>query len=270
MQRFCLSWWRVLLAGLAVLLPLVPLVFALSITAGGDIAGASQGRLELKAVAASQTPTTLRQTKITAPSIPAGPVALVAYVPRAVPMYDRPDGRRIGTLPSVTSFGSHVFVWAPERRPGWLGVVTPQVGNGRLAWLRQRGLELWRDNWELRVSLTGRRLSVIDSGRTVKQFTIAVGAPASPTPVGRFAITDLLQTGDPSGPYGCCIVALSAEAPHPIEDWTGGNRVAIHSTPETWSIGQAVSHGCMRLTLAEGQWLLKHVPLGTPVLISSA
>jgi lipoprotein-anchoring transpeptidase ErfK/SrfK len=30
-----------------------------------------------------------------------------------------------------------------------------------------------------------------------------------------------------------------------------------------------VSHGCLRLTLPEGQWLLNHVPLGTPTLISA-
>jgi lipoprotein-anchoring transpeptidase ErfK/SrfK len=103
----------------------------------------------------------------------------------------------------------------------------------------------------------------------VQKYTIAIGAPDSPTPTGHFAVTDRLTTGDPSGPYGCCILALSAEAPHTIQGWSGGNRIAIHSTPETSSIGESVSHGCMRLTLAEGQWLITHVPLGTPTVIRS-
>ena len=107
-------------------------------------------------------------------------------------------------------------------------------------------------------------------GSAVKaRYTVAVGAPDAPTPTGRFAVTDRLNTGDPSGPYGCCILALSAKAPHAIQGWSGGNRIAIHSTPETSSIGQPVSHGCMRLTLAEGRWLLDHIPIGTPTLISS-
>jgi lipoprotein-anchoring transpeptidase ErfK/SrfK len=105
-------------------------------------------------------------------------------------------------------------------------------------------------------------------GRIVARYKVAIGAPASPTPTGRFAVTDRLKTGDPSGPYGCCIVALSAKAPHAIQGWNGGDRIAIHSTPETWSIGQAISHGCLRLTLAQGRWLLAHIPLGTPTLIS--
>jgi lipoprotein-anchoring transpeptidase ErfK/SrfK len=112
-------------------------------------------------------------------------------------------------------------------------------------------------------------VTVIENGKVQQRYTIAVGAPNSPTPTGSFAVTDRLETGDPGGPYGCCILALSANAPHAISDWDGGNRIAIHSTPETSSIGLPVSHGCMRLTLAEGQWLLKHIPLGTPTLISA-
>ena len=46
-----------------------------------------------------------------------------------------------------------------------------------------------------------------------------------------------------------------------------GSRIAIHSTPETATVGQPVSHGCVRVTLAEGRWLLAHIPLGTPAYI---
>jgi lipoprotein-anchoring transpeptidase ErfK/SrfK len=103
----------------------------------------------------------------------------------------------------------------------------------------------------------------------MKQFTVAIGRPDAPTPTGRFAVTDRLRTGNPGGPYGCCILALSAHSPHTIQGWTGGDRIAIHSTPDVSSIGQAASHGCVRVTLAQGRWLLAHIPLGTPTLISS-
>ena len=78
-----------------------------------------------------------------------------------------------------------------------------------------------------------RRLTVSDNGKVVQRYTVAVGRPSAPTPTGRFAVTDRLLTGNPSGPYGCCILALSAKSPHAIQGWTGGNRIAIHSTPET-------------------------------------
>ena len=152
---------------------------------------------------------------------------------------------------------------------GWLGVMTPQAGNGRVAWIAQSATSLSRVSWELKVSLAARRLTVLDHGRVVARYTVAIGTPGAPTPTGRFAVTDRLVTNDPGGPYGCCILALSAHAPHAIQGWTGGTRIAIHSTPETGSIGEAASHGCVRVTLAEGRWLLAHIPLGTPTLISS-
>jgi lipoprotein-anchoring transpeptidase ErfK/SrfK len=148
-------------------------------------------------------------------------------------------------------------------------VVTTQGGNGKVGWIPLSAVSLDRVNWELKVSLSARRLTVLKGGRVVKRYTVAIGQPAAPTPTGRFAVTDRLTTGDPAGPYGCCILALSARSPHAIQGWDGGNRIAIHSTPEVSSIGEAASHGCLRLTLAEGRWLLGHVPLGTPTVIRS-
>jgi lipoprotein-anchoring transpeptidase ErfK/SrfK len=146
--------------------------------------------------------------------------------------------------------------------------VSPEAGNGRLGWIPRTATRLERVDWQLRVSLAARQLVVRQAGQVLHRYTVAVGRPDAPTPTGHFAVTDRLRTGDPAGPYGCCILALSARAPHTIQGWSGGDRIAIHSTPETSTIGQAVSHGCVRLTLAEGQWLLDHIPLGTPVVIA--
>lgn len=46
-----------------------------------------------------------------------------------------------------------------------------------------------------------------------------------------------------------------------------GNGYLIHGTPEHDSIGQAVTHGCIRLDDADVRWLYRHVPVGTPVYI---
>ena len=173
---------------------------------------------------------------------------------------------RLGTK---TEFGSPAVLLVARRSGRWLGVVSPKAGNNRVGWIPASGVSLSRVNWELRVSLSGRKVTVLDNGKVSQRYTVAVGAPDNPTPTGRFAVSDRLLTGNPSGPYGCCILALTAKAPHAIQDWSGGDRIAIHSTPETDTIGEAVSHGCLRLTLAEGRWLINHIPLGTPAYITS-
>jgi hypothetical protein len=259
---------RLLATGVAVLVPLIPIVVAVAISSGGTPAAARTTTSTSAPLHLSAVPT---PRKAPAPSLrlPGGKGTLVALVQRSTPMRSRPGGHVFATVPAQTNFGSPETMWVARLSGRWLGVVSPLAGNGRLGWIPARSASLSRVDWELEVSLSARELTVLHGGHRVQHYSIAIGAPTAPTPTGRFSVTDRLNTGDPAGPYGCCILALSAKAPHAIQDWSGGNRIAIHSTPETSSIGQPVSHGCMRLTLPEGQWLLGHIPLGTPTLISS-
>jgi lipoprotein-anchoring transpeptidase ErfK/SrfK len=247
--------------GLA-LLAVVPIIAGAIITSGTTSATHSSGL--------AFTPTTLRSQRARpASAIPPGPGSLVALVSRPTKMRAAPAGRTVADLGTRTEFGSPEALWVVQRSGSWLGVISPLVGNGRIGWIPEGAASLGRVRWQLQVSLAARKLTVLRDGRAVERYTVAIGRPDAPTPTGRFAVTDRLRTGDPSGPYGCCILALSARSPHAIQGWNGGNRIAIHSTPDTFSIGQAVSHGCLRLTLDDGRWLLAHIPLGTPTLISS-
>jgi hypothetical protein len=252
---------RVALAVLAGVIPLVPIMIALSLGSGsGTEQAATAGSLYTPVAQPPRTPG-LR--------LPAGRGTLVALVNRSTAMRSRPAGHAFARIGPRTGFGSRDALWVVRRSGRWLGVVSPVAGNGKVGWIAASVTSLARVDWQLRVSLGARRLTVLLGGRMVERYRVAIGASASPTPLGRFGVTDRLSTGDPSGPYGCCILALSAKAPHAIQGWNGGDRIAIHSTPETWTIGKAISHGCVRLTLAQGRWLLSHIPLGTPTFISS-
>ena len=113
----------------------------------------------------------------------------------------------------------------------WLGVVSPLAGNNRLGWIPAADASLSRVDWELRVSLAARRLTVLEARPCRPALHGRDRCAGRPTPTGRFAVTDRLLTGDPAGPYGCCILALSAKAPHAIQDWSGGrpDRHPLHA-----------------------------------------
>lgn len=252
---------RPALAGAVALVALIPIVVALLLSGGG---GASAGAAGSLFKPFKSSPPVQRHNLG-----PPGRGTVVALMRHATQMRSRPGGRAYAEVRLRTGFGSPQAMWVVRRSGAWLGVISPLAGNGRIGWIPAADASLTRVDWELKVSLSARRVSVLYNGRTLERYTVAIGQPSAPTPTGRFAVTDRLLTGDPTGPYGCCILALSAKAPHAIQDWSGGNRIAIHSTPETSTIGEPVSHGCLRLTLAEGRWLLNHIPLGTPTLISS-
>ena len=71
---------------------------------------------------------------------------------------------------------------------------------------------------------------------------------------------------DPGGPYGPGAVGISAFSPV-LTGWTQGGPIAIHGTNEPWSIGRAVSNGCIRMPNPVLRKLFAQTPSGTPVLI---
>jgi L,D-transpeptidase catalytic domain len=197
------------------------------------------------------------------------PAHKLAVVRGRVALSERPGGPARLRVGPRTEFGSTKVLGVATRRGDWLGVVTTERPNNRLAWVRRgsRGFRLRRTRWSLHADLSARTLVLRKAGRRVMRVVVAVGRPGSETPTGRFAVTDKLS-GPRFGPYyGCCILALTGHQPNTPPGWTGGNRLAIHGTDSPSSIGAAASAGCLRAADAPLRVLMRKVPLGTPVFI---
>jgi len=195
---------------------------------------------------------------------------LTVQVTRPVRLHASPGGPVVGGLPSRTQFHSATIVPVVAQRGAWLGVITSALPNGRLGWIEaDTALVAYTTPYAISASLRHRRVVVRRDGRVVMRFPVAVGSPSTPTPTGRFAVTDKLLTNDPSSPYGCCILALSARQPHTPQGWGGGDRIAIHATDLPETIGSAASLGCLRAPAADVRRLLSTVPIGTVVTISA-
>jgi len=199
------------------------------------------------------------------------PAALIVRVrPGAtVALRTRPHGPVALRAGDTTEFGSPQRLGVVRRRGPWLGVSTPSLLNGTLGWVHRESaaVAIERTRWSIRVDISERSVVLRKGGRAVRRLRVAVGRPGSPTPTGRFAVTDKLSGGSYSPYYGCCILALSATQPHTPPGWAGGNRMAIHGTSDPSSIGSAASAGCLRAADSDLQLLMKQVPVGTPVAI---
>jgi lipoprotein-anchoring transpeptidase ErfK/SrfK len=140
--------------------------------------------------------------------------------------------------------------------------------NGRPAWIRRRAVRLASIDWSIRVDRSARRLALVRDRRVVFRMPVAVGRTGTETPLGRFAVTDKLRPTSADSPYGCCAIALTGHQPRLLPGWPGGDRLAIHATPQAASVGQAASLGCLRAHTRDMQVLLRKVPLGAPVFIT--
>jgi lipoprotein-anchoring transpeptidase ErfK/SrfK len=91
-----------------------------------------------------------------------------------------------------------------------------------------------------------------------------VGTRGAPTPLGRFYVTARFA---PRNPFlGDFALELSARSPT-LTDWPGGGVVGVHGTTAPGLLGQAVSHGCIRVSNETARRLRQLAPLGTPVRI---
>jgi L,D-transpeptidase-like protein len=110
--------------------------------------------------------------------------------------------------------------------------------------------------------------------KLVKTYRIAVGRAGLETPAGEYTIND--KQIDPSWhvPNSPWAGALAGRIipPGPADPikarWLGFfNGAGIHGTVDTWSIGTAASHGCIRMTIPDVEDLYPRVPLGSPIYV---
>jgi lipoprotein-anchoring transpeptidase ErfK/SrfK len=173
------------------------------------------------------------------------------------------SGRGLERVGSRTQFGSPQTFPVTRLLPGRRYRVL--LDDGRTGWIRPaRGtFTLSRTSVSLDVDLSTRLLRVHRGNRVTRSMRVGIGAPGTPTPVGRFAVTDKLDGAGFSPVYGCCILALSAHQTHLPAGWTGGNLIAIHGG----STAGAISNGCVHAATADLLYLMRMVPLGTPVVV---
>jgi lipoprotein-anchoring transpeptidase ErfK/SrfK len=152
-------------------------------------------------------------------------------------------------------------------RGDWLRVELPVRPNGAVGWVRARDVGLARVHARIVVELAARRLRLYRDGRLRIIATVAVGAPSTPTPTGRYYVNQELIPSDPNGPYGPVALGISAFS-DVLTGWAQGGPIAIHGTNEPWSIGRAASHGCIRLPNEVLRRVFAQTPVGTPVVIN--
>ena len=261
------------------------LVLGVTATACGGSAGDAPAAAPTTAVAA---PTTASDDQTTSPPADDAPPEaapevgsepeqepqiLTARPSTDVALYDdpaAPEPARV--LPATTSFGTPVALLVTEvgtaAADGWLRVLVPGRPNGAEAWLRANDVELLSVRHEVHVDLATRTLEVRDGGDLVLSTPVAIGDPEHPTPTGRFSLTDKLDTADPSSPYGPYALGLSGRSDVLTEFAGGDGQIGIHGTNDPSSIGQAVSHGCIRVPNDVVTTLAGMLPLGTPVTVA--
>lgn len=197
-----------------------------------------------------------------------GPLLVASTIARAAPSASakpvlvlhqfRPDYRQYYVLAIGQKVGADGKLWVKldlQLRP-----------NGQTGWIPASVADLRPATNKIVVHRGSRTIDIFQNGRHVLHAAVAVGSPGRETPLGLFYVTARFVPDDPF----LGVFAVETSAYSKMTEWPGGGLVGIHGTSMPQLIGQAVSHGCVRVTNATALQLRKYALLGTPILISAS
>jgi lipoprotein-anchoring transpeptidase ErfK/SrfK len=110
--------------------------------------------------------------------------------------------------------------------------------------------------------------------KLAKTYTVAVGMEGLETPEGLYHIQEKEENPTWNVPESAWAGSLAGQSippgpENPIKArWMGiFEGAGIHGTEETYSLGQAASHGCVRMSIPDVEELYDRVEVGTPIYI---
>lgn len=121
--------------------------------------------------------------------------------------------------------------------------------------------------------LRDRKVYFYENDDLIASYPVAIGRQGWETPTGEFEIIQKVPNPTWQHPFTNEIVPPGPD--NPLGDrwigfWTDGtNYIGFHGTPDESLIGQAVSHGCVRMRNADIVALFEKVDVGMQVIVEN-
>jgi lipoprotein-anchoring transpeptidase ErfK/SrfK len=238
----------------------------------GGIAGWALLRDDAKAAAPKKraaAPSTTA-TPTTAPK-PVAAVTATQKVPQLTAYQDAVEtSAAVTKLSDKTEYGlpRTFLVTDQSSHPGWLNVLLPIRPNGASGWIKASDVTLGQSDYEIRIELGAHKLTLLKLGQPVLDSGVVIGADKTPTPVGKFYITDPLDLhSQPNAGYGVFALGISGYSDVLTSFKGGPGQLAVHGTSNPGQVGQNISNGCVRVPNDVIEQIAAQVSLGTPVTI---
>jgi hypothetical protein len=175
------------------------------------------GRSE-RGLASNSTPSPARHCQAGEVRIDSPQLSFAVLFRSRAGVYRRPDGALLATferrrasfarsnrkgVPTVASVLTEVrtgdcrVLWYRVQLSGREGGARARSG-----YVRARAVTLFEVHTRVLIDLSDRRLILFEHGHPALRAPVAVGAPSTPTPRGRFFVVERIRVTDPGGPYG--------------------------------------------------------------------
>lgn len=159
----------------------------------------------------------------------------------------------------------------PAEVPSLQGVVDTQTDSSLKPPAKEQAALSSVTDTRLVIRLRDRRVYLYRNNQLKTSYPIAVGKAGWETPKGSFKVIEMQRNPAWQHPWNGKIIPPGPENPlgaRWIGFWTDGkNFIGFHGTPQENLVGQAVSHGCIRMRNKDVLALYAQVDVGTPVKV---
>ncbi|WP_425365344.1 L,D-transpeptidase [Gloeothece verrucosa] len=121
------------------------------------------------------------------------------------------------------------------------------------------------------LKLKERRVYIYQGDQQVAMYPVAVGKKGWETPTGDFQVLQMVPNPIWQNPWNGSIIPAGPRNPlgeRWIGFWTDGkNYIGFHGTQAEHLMGQAVSHGCVRMRNSDIKAIFDQIKVGTRVTV---
>jgi hypothetical protein len=151
-----------------------------------------------------------------------------------------------------------------DRRPRYeIGI--PMRPSGTMGWIPARTTTVAPTVAEIDVHRQSPTIDLYWHGAHVWHGIVAIGAPGMETPLGHYFVPAcFVPYNDPF----LRVFGVETSGYSGLTQWPDGGWFGIHGTDMPQLLGEAVSHGCIRVSNLTATKLRRYAPLGTSIVIT--
>ncbi len=190
----------------------------------------------------------------------------VAAIPRvglnSAAVKKTPDGY---VFDNPTYHKNPLVVVVLENQGDWMKVLITARPNHTTGWIKAEDVTIAATDYRMELDLSTYHLKVFKGPDLFVETDVAIGKDSTPTPTGRFFVTEKIKNQTDTGVYGAWTMPINGYSEVLDLFDNGLPQIAFHGTNQPELIGSKASNGCVRIPNDAVTKIANAIPAGTPI-----
>ena len=166
-----------------------------------------------------------------------------------------------------TYYKNPLVVEVLENQGEWMKVLITARPNHTTGWIKADDATIAATEYRIELDLSTYHLKVFKGAELFLDTEVAIGKESTPTPQGKFFISEKIKNSSDTGLYGAWILPINGYS-ETLDTFDNGlPQIAFHGTNQPELVGTRASNGCVRIPNEAVTKIAEAVPAGTPIEI---